>query len=77
MIVKHFVTFKGKKFLSQIVSIMKGAIRVLVKVLLFQLRGYDHPKDDSTANFFPDSKSVLFGLSNEVSFVSGFHKKGG
>ena len=56
---------------------MKGSRQVLVKVVLFQLRGRGHPQDDAMPNFFPDSKSFLLGLSNEVSFVSGFHKKGG
>ncbi len=49
---------------------MRGSTRVLVKVVLFQLKERGHPQGDATANFFPDSKSFLFGLSNEVSFVS-------
>ena len=49
---------------------MRGSIRVLVKVVLFQLRGQGHPQGDAEPNFFPDSKSFLLGLSNEVSFVS-------
>ena len=52
------------------ISVMKGSRRVLVKVVLFQLRGHGHPQDDTTTNFFPDSKSPILGLSNEVSFVS-------
>ena len=43
---------------------MTGSTRVLVKVV----RG--HPQKDATPNIFPDSKSLLLGLSNEVSFVS-------
>ena len=35
------------------------------------------PSDDATPNIFPDSKSVLLGLSNEVSFVSGYCLEGG
>ena len=35
-------------------SIMKGSRRVLVKVVLFQLRG-GHPQDDATPNFLADS----------------------
>ena len=59
------------------ISIMRGSRRVLVKVVLFQLRGPGHPQGDATPNFFPDSKSFLLGLSNEVSFVSGFFRKVG
>ena len=49
---------------------MKGSRRVLVKVVLFQSDGPGHPQDDATPSFFPDSKSSISGLSNEVSFVS-------
>ena len=55
------------------ISIMKGSTRVLVKVVLFQLKGCGHPQDDAMPNFFPNSKSPLLGLSNEISFVSGFY----
>ena len=48
---------------------MRGSRRVQVKVVLFQLRGRGHPRDDATANFFANSKSPILGLSNEVSFV--------
>ena len=48
---------------------MKGSKRVLVKVVLFQLRGPGHPQDDANTNFFADSKRPILGLSNEVSFV--------
>ena len=54
------------------ISVMRGSRRDLVKVVLFQLRGLGHPQDDTTPNFFPDSKSSIIGLSNEVSFVSEF-----
>ena len=30
------------------------------------------PQDDDTTDFFPDSKSSIPVLSNEVSFVSSF-----
>ena len=59
------------------ISIMKGSRQVLVKVVLFQLRGLGHPQGDATPNFFPDSKSFLLGLSNEVSFVSVIFKESG
>ena len=58
------------------IPVMKGSTQVLVKVVLFQLRGHGHPKGDATSNFFPDSKSFLLGLSNEVSFVTGFLRNG-
>ena len=51
------------------ISFMKGSKRVLVKIVLFQLRGHGHPQDDATTNFFADSKRPILGLSNEVSFV--------
>ena len=50
-------------------SVMKGSRRVLVKVVLFQLRGHGHPQDDAMPNFFANSKRPILGLSNEVSFV--------
>ena len=51
------------------ISVMKGSRRVLVKVVLFQLRGRGHPQDDATPNFSANSKRPTLGLSNEVSFV--------
>ena len=51
------------------ISVMKGSRRVLVKVVLFQLRGRGHPQDDATPNFFAKSERPILGLSNEVSFV--------
>ena len=56
---------------------MTGSTEVLVKVVLFQLRGRGHPQNDATPNIFPDSKRMLSGLSNEVSFVSEIIWKGG
>ena len=58
-----------RSFETERISVMKGSIRVLVKVVLFQLRGCGHPQDDATPNFFADSKRPILGLSNEVSFV--------
>ena len=57
-------------FETRRISVMRGSTQVLVKVVLFQLRGCGHPQNDATPNIFPDSKSLLLGLSNEVSFVS-------
>ena len=51
------------------ISLMKGSRRVLVKVVLFQLRGHSQPQNDATPNFFANSKRPILGLSNEVSFV--------
>ena len=59
------------------ISVMRGSTQVLVKVVLFQLRGWGHPQGDATPNFFPDSKSFLLGFSNEVSFVSVIFREGG
>ena len=56
---------------------MRGSTRVLVKVVLFQLRGRGHPQGNATPNFFPDSKSFLLGFSNEVSFVSVIFRESG
>ena len=51
------------------ISVMKGSRQVLVKVVLFQLRGHGHPQDDAMPNFFANSERPILGLSNEVSFV--------
>ena len=60
-----------------LISVMKGSRRVLVKVVLFQLRWHGHPQDDATANFFANSKRLTLGLSNEVSFVTEIFWKDG
>ena len=52
------------------ISVMEGSRRGLVKVVLFRLDGRGHPQDDATPSFFPDSKSSIQGLSNDISFVS-------
>ena len=51
------------------ISVMRGSRRVLVKVVLFQLRGHGKPQDDATPNIFAKSKRPLLGLLKEVSFV--------
>ena len=51
------------------ISVMKGSSRVLVKVVLFHLRGPGHPQSNTNTNFFADSKRPILGLSNEVSFA--------
>ena len=52
------------------ISVMKGSRRVLVKVVLFRLRGRSQPQNDAKANFFANSERPILGLSNEVSFVT-------
>ena len=41
------------------ISVMRGSRRVLVKVVLFQLRERGDLQDDATPDFFPDSKCPL------------------
>ena len=48
------------------ISVMKGSRQVLVKVVLFQLRGYSQPQNDAMPVFFANSKRSILGLSNEV-----------
>ena len=59
------------------ISVVRDSRQVLVKVFHFQLRGRGHPQDNATPSFFPDSKSFILGVSNEVSFVSEFLLEGG
>ena len=47
-----------------------GSSLILVKIMLFQLSGHGQAKDNARHNFSADSKSLLLGLSNGVSFVS-------
>ena len=58
-----------KSFETGRTSVMKGSRRVLVKVVLFQLRGRSQPQIDATANSFKNSERPILGISNEVSFV--------
>ena len=51
------------------IFVMKGSRRVLVKVVLFQLRGHSQHQNDATAIFFENSTRPILGLSNEVSFI--------
>ena len=55
---------------SERVLAMRGSRQVLAQVVLFHFWGRGHPQDDAIPNFFPDSKSSLQGLSNEILFVS-------
>ena len=54
---------------------MRGSTQILAKVVLFHLRGLGHPQGNAKPNFFPYSKILLLGLSNEVSFVFEFQWK--
>ena len=59
------------------ISVIKGSRRVLVKVVLFQLRGHSQPQNEAMANLFKNSNCPILGLSNEVSFVPEFLWKDG
>ena len=59
------------------ISVMKGSRQVLVKVVLFQLRGPSQPQNETTTNFFANSKRPILGHSNEVSFVPEIFWKDG
>ena len=58
-------------------SVLEGAMYILLKGLLLELSGHGNPHDNATPKVIPDSNSCILGLSNEVSFVSGFFWKGG
>jgi len=45
------VPFK-RSFETGRISVMKGSREVLVKVVLFQLRGHGHPQEDAMPIFF-------------------------
>ena len=49
-----------------------GSSLILVKIMLFQLSGHGQAEDNARHNFSANSKSLLLGLSNGVSFVSEF-----
>ena len=59
------------------ISVMKGSRQVLVKVVLFQLRGHSQPQNDATVILLKNSKCPILGLSNEVSFVTEYFWKYG
>ena len=48
-----------------------------LKVVLFWFQGRDHPHKDATSNVATDLKSLISGISKEVSFVSEFQLKQG
>ena len=58
-------------------SFMTGSRGILVKLVLFQLDGRDHPKDGATPSFFPGSRGSMLGIAIEVELTSEFFWKGG
>ena len=58
-----------RSFETERFSVVKDSRQVLVKVVLFQLRGHGYPQDDAKPNFFANPKRPILGLSIEVSFV--------
>jgi hypothetical protein len=46
-------------------------------MLLFQLSGRGNPQNIATPNFILDYNSCILGLSNDVSFFSGYLLKNG
>ena len=54
---------------------MRDSTQVLVKVVLFQLRGRGHPQGDATPNFFPDSKSFFQGFQMRYHLFLEFLEK--
>ena len=48
-----------KSFETGRIFVVKGSRRVLVKVVLFQLRECGHPQDDAKPNFFADSERPI------------------
>ena len=61
-----------KSFETGRISVMKGSRRVLVKVVLFQLRGRGHPQDDAMPNSFADSKRPICSETVGLYHFQGF-----
>ena len=61
-----------RMFETRRISVNRGYTKVLVKVVLFQLRGRGHPQGDPTPTFFPNSKGFLSGLSNKYHLFPEF-----
>ena len=90
--IKRKIMFTRAQFIESICSSVVLAICILsplilrflflcflcfLKVLLFHLSGHGNHHDDATLNFISDSSGCMLGLSNEISFVSGFFLEGG
>ena len=54
------------------ILVMKGSKSVLVKVVLFQLRGHGHPQDDAMPNSFADSKRPICSETVGLYHFQGF-----
>ena len=50
---------------------------MFLKVVLFWFQGRGRPLKGATPNVTTESKSLILGLSNEVSFISEFQLKHG
>ena len=57
------------------ISVMKGSRRVLVKVVLFQLRGRGHPQDDATPNFLQILNALYKGFQMRYHLFQKFFGK--
>ena len=42
------------------ISVIRDSRQVLIKIMLFQLRGHGQPQYNSTPNFFPNSKTLYY-----------------
>ena len=51
-----------KSFETGRISVMKGSRRVLVKVVLFQLKGRGHPQDDAMPNLLQILNALYKGF---------------
>ena len=66
---KPYYPLFERSFETGRIFVMKGSRQVLVKEVLFHLRGRGHAQGNTTPNFIHHFKSSILGLSNEVSFV--------
>jgi len=57
------------------IFVMKGSRPVLVKEVLFHLRGHGHAQGHALPNFIHYFKSSILGLSNAISFVAKSFEK--
>ena len=73
---KLWIVVNENSFETIRISVKKGSRRVLVKIMLFQLREHIHPQDGATLSFFIWIRSSLLVLSLDVSFVLKFFWKG-
>ena len=57
------------------ISVMKGSKRVLVKVVLFQLRGHSQPQNDATAIFLKILNALCKGFQMRYHLFQKFFGK--